>query len=196
MIIGHDYLPAHLFKIGLADSTICPVCKSGPMTGEHLSDCPALLHVLSQDNCGVLLLARVTYTLYWIARRLMSENSSHINSRETVTPPLADRTIFSNGQVSELTLICRAPGTRYHHENTIVRHRYGGAGWLVWGGIILCFRTDLHVQSVTMTGHIYRDVILEQHVRLFRGAMGAEFLFMEDNARPHRANVVDECLQS
>ncbi|GFY06228.1 transposable element Tcb1 transposase [Trichonephila clavipes] len=47
-----------------------------------------------------------------------------------------------------------------------------------------------------MTGHIYRDVILEQDVRLFRGAMGAEFLFMDDNARPHRANIVDECLQS
>ncbi|GFU15733.1 transposable element Tcb1 transposase [Trichonephila clavipes] len=87
-------------------------------------------------------------------------------------------------------------GTRYHQENTIERHRYGGAGWLVWGGIILGSRTDLHIQSVTMTGHIYRDVILDQHVRLFRGAMGAEFLFMDDNARPHRANIVDECLQS
>ncbi|GFW06984.1 transposable element Tcb1 transposase [Trichonephila clavipes] len=69
-------------------------------------------------------------------------------------------------------------------------------GWLVWGGIILGSRTDLHFQSVTMTGHIFWDVILEQHVRLFRGAMGAEFLFMDDNARPHRANTVDECLQS
>ncbi|GFX99909.1 transposable element Tcb1 transposase [Trichonephila clavipes] len=47
-----------------------------------------------------------------------------------------------------------------------------------------------------MTGHIYRDVILEQHARLFRGAMGAEFLFMNNNARSHRANIVDECLQS
>ncbi|GFY09535.1 transposable element Tcb1 transposase [Trichonephila clavipes] len=47
-----------------------------------------------------------------------------------------------------------------------------------------------------MTGHIYRDVILEQHVHLFRGAMGAEFLFMDDNARSHRANIVDECLES
>ncbi|GFV75802.1 transposable element Tc3 transposase [Trichonephila clavipes] len=48
-----------------------------------------------------------------------------------------------------------------------------------------------------MTGHMYRDdVILEQRVRLFRGAMGAEFLFMDDNAHPHRANIVDECLQS
>ncbi|GFX19845.1 transposable element Tc3 transposase [Trichonephila clavipes] len=97
---------------------------------------------------------------------------------------------------SRRTLIWRAPGTRYHQGNTIERHRYGGAGWLVWGGIILGSRTDLHVQSVTMTGYIYRDVILEQHVRLFRGTMGAEFLFMDDNARPHRANIVGECLQS
>ncbi|GFV22723.1 transposable element Tcb1 transposase [Trichonephila clavipes] len=86
--------------------------------------------------------------------------------------------------------------TRYHQESTIERHRYGGAGWLIWGGIILGSRTDLHAQSVTMTGHIYRDVILEQHVRLFWGAMGAEFLAMDDNARLHLANIVDECLQS
>ncbi|GFW56826.1 transposable element Tcb1 transposase [Trichonephila clavipes] len=84
---------------------------------------------------------------------------------------------FSLKSDSHRSLIWRAPGTRYHQENTIERHRYGGAGWLVWGGIILDSKTDLHVQSVTMTGHIYRDVILEQHVRLFRGAMGAEFHF-------------------
>ncbi|GFT76417.1 cubilin [Trichonephila clavipes] len=83
-----------------------------------------------------------------------------------------------------------------NQENPIERHRYGGAGWLVWGGIILGSRTDLHVQSVTMTDRIYRYVNQEQHVLFFRGAMGAEFLFMEDNARPHRANIVDDCLQS
>ncbi|GBN32429.1 Fat-like cadherin-related tumor suppressor, partial [Araneus ventricosus] len=108
----------------------------------------------------------------------------------------SDESRFSLQSDSRRIFIWRAPGTRYHQENTIERHRYGGAGWLVWGGIILGSRTDLHVQSVTMTGHIYRDVILEQHVRLFRGAMGVEFLFMDDNARPHRANIVDECLQS
>ncbi|GFU65264.1 transposable element Tc1 transposase [Trichonephila clavipes] len=99
-------------------------------------------------------------------------------------------------------LRARAPGTRYHQEEplnqeiTIERHRYGGAGWLVSGGIILGSRTDLHVQSVTMTGLIYRDAILEQHVRLFWGAMGAEFRLWDDNTRPHPANIVDECLQS
>ncbi|GFT95607.1 transposable element Tcb1 transposase [Trichonephila clavipes] len=107
-----------------------------------------------------------------------------------------DESRFSLQSDSHQTLIWRAPGTRYHQENTIERHSYFGAGWLISGGIILVSRTDLHVQSVTMTDHIYRDVILEQHVRLFRGAMGAEFLFMDDNARPHHANIVDECLQS
>ncbi|GFX56190.1 transposable element Tcb1 transposase [Trichonephila clavipes] len=108
----------------------------------------------------------------------------------------SDESRFSLQYDSRQTLIWRAPGTRYYPENTIERHRYGGAGWLAWGGIILGSRTDLNVQSVTMTGHIYRDVILERHVRLFRDAMGAEFLFMDDNAHPHHANIVDECLQS
>ncbi|GFT35047.1 transposable element Tcb1 transposase [Trichonephila clavipes] len=107
----------------------------------------------------------------------------------------SDESRFSPQSDSHRTLIWRVPGTRYHQENTI-EHRYGGAGWLVSGGIILGSRTDLHVQSVTMTCHIYRDVILEQHVRLFRGAMDAEFLFMDDNARPRHASIVDECLQS
>ncbi|GFT69467.1 transposable element Tcb1 transposase [Trichonephila clavipes] len=106
----------------------------------------------------------------------------------------SDESRFSLQSDSRRTLIWRAPDICYHKDNTIERHHYGGAGWLVWGGIILGTRTDLHLQRVTMTDRIYRDVILEQHVRLFRGTMGAEFLFMDDNARPHRANIVDECL--
>ncbi|GFU03068.1 transposable element Tcb1 transposase [Trichonephila clavipes] len=108
----------------------------------------------------------------------------------------SDESRFSLQSDPHRTLIWRVTGIRYHQGNTIERHRYGGAEWFLWEGIILGSRTDLHVQSVTMTGHIYRDVILEQHVSLFRGAMGAEFLFMDDNIRPHRANIVDECLQS
>ncbi|GFW07605.1 DDE_3 domain-containing protein [Trichonephila clavipes] len=39
--------------------------------------------------------------------------------------------MFSLQSDSRRTLIWRAPGTRYRQENTIERHRYGGAGWLV-----------------------------------------------------------------
>ncbi|GFS83162.1 transposable element Tcb1 transposase [Trichonephila clavipes] len=102
----------------------------------------------------------------------------------------------SSGLVCSLILAGLNYGERQVPVTTIELHHCGGAGSLVWRGIILGSRTDLHVQRVTMAGLIYRDVILEQHVRLFRGAMAAEFLFMDDNARPHRANIVDECLQS
>ncbi|GFV14782.1 transposable element Tcb1 transposase [Trichonephila clavipes] len=51
----------------------------------------------------------------------------------------SDESRFSLQSDSHRTLIWRVPGTRYHQENTIERHRYGGAGWLVWGGIILWF---------------------------------------------------------
>ena len=36
----------------------------------------------------------------------------------------------------------------------------------------------------------------EPYVRLFRGAVGPEFIFMDDNARAHRALMVDEYLES
>ncbi|GFT61947.1 transposable element Tcb1 transposase [Trichonephila clavipes] len=122
-----------------------------------------------------------------LSRQLSSATGSTV-SRQTMHRCLRQIGLYARRS--------RPPGTRYHQENTIERHRYGGAGLLVWGGIILGSRTDLNVQSVAMTGHIYRDVILEQHVCLFRCAMGAEVLFMDDNARPQRANIVDECLQS
>ncbi|GFV94391.1 uncharacterized protein TNCV_3352291 [Trichonephila clavipes] len=67
-------------------------------------------------------------------------------------------------------------------------------------GRLECGRTQLeeHEELGIAQSVILRlwDIILEQHVCLFRGTMGAEFLFMDDNARPHRANIVDECLQS
>ncbi|GFV15632.1 hypothetical protein TNCV_4836581 [Trichonephila clavipes] len=53
-------------------------------------------------------------------------------------------------------------------------------------------RTDLHVEIGTTTRPVHRDVLLEQHVRLFRDALGAEFVFMDDNARSHRVNMVNE----
>ncbi|GBM33737.1 hypothetical protein AVEN_47042-1 [Araneus ventricosus] len=58
-------------------------------------------------------------------------------------------------------------------------------------------RTPLHVfEKGTVTGVRYRDEILESYVRLFRSAVGPEFILMDDNARPHRALLVDEFLQS
>ena len=46
-----------------------------------------------------------------------------------------------------------------------------------------------------ITGVRYRDDILDVYVRLYAGAIGPRFILMDDSARPHRARVVEDCLQ-
>ncbi|GFV27462.1 transposable element Tcb2 transposase [Trichonephila clavipes] len=58
-------------------------------------------------------------------------------------------------------------------------------------------RTRLHVvANGTMTGQRYIDEVLLPHVRLFRGAVGDKFVFMDDNATCHRTLAVRDCLNS
>ncbi|GFU66082.1 transposable element Tcb1 transposase [Trichonephila clavipes] len=57
--------------------------------------------------------------------------------------------------------------------------------------------TRLHVvANGTMTGQRYIDEILLLHVRLFRGAVGDKFGFMDDNATCYRTLAVQDCLDS
>ncbi|GFT99361.1 hypothetical protein TNCV_76771 [Trichonephila clavipes] len=52
------------------------------------------------------------------------------------------------------------------------------------------------VANGTMTGQRYIDEVLLPHVRLFRGAVGDKFVFMDDNATCHRTLAVQYCLDS
>ncbi|GFY08742.1 transposable element Tcb1 transposase [Trichonephila clavipes] len=93
---------------------------------------------------------------------------------------------FSLSSDSHRILIWRERGSRNHPSNIIERDRYGGRGVLVWGGITLGSRTDLHIfDAGSVNGTRYCNEILP-YVRLFRGAMGLQFLFMDDNAPCHR----------
>ncbi|GFW56618.1 transposable element Tc3 transposase [Trichonephila clavipes] len=87
--------------------------------------------------------------------------------------------------------------TRYHQSNTVERHSYRGGGILVWAGISLGGHTDLHVfHGGTVTGLRYRDEILDPYVRPYAAAIGNDFILMDDNARPHRAGIVEEYLEN
>ncbi|GFV66110.1 transposable element Tcb2 transposase [Trichonephila clavipes] len=56
--------------------------------------------------------------------------------------------------------------------------------------------TDLHVfHGGTITGLRYRDEILDPYVRPYAAAIGNDFILMDDNARPHRAGIVEEYLR-
>ncbi|GFV66008.1 transposable element Tcb2 transposase [Trichonephila clavipes] len=56
-----------------------------------------------------------------------------------------DESRFSLSSDSHRILIWRERGSRNHPSNIIERDRYGGRGVLVWGGIMLGSRTDLHI---------------------------------------------------
>ena len=67
---------------------------------------------------------------------------------------------------------------------------------LVWAGISYDGGTDLYViRDGTLTSVSYRDEILHHIVRPYAGACGPGFIMMNDNARPHRARVVDQYLE-
>ena len=46
--------------------------------------------------------------------------------------------------------------------------------------------------SGMMIGLRYRDEIMDVYVRPYAGAIGPQFILMDDNARPHRARVVED----
>ncbi|UYV74169.1 hypothetical protein LAZ67_11002297, partial [Cordylochernes scorpioides] len=48
----------------------------------------------------------------------------------------------------------------------------------------------------TLTAQRYRNEILEPYLRPYRDQIGHNLIFMDDNARPHRARLVNEYLQS
>lgn len=119
-------------------------------------------------------------------------------SREQwATVLFTDESRFSLNTDSRRTFIWREPGTRYVPCNVREINSYRGGGVMVWAGIMLDGRTPLHFfDRGTVTGVKYRDEVLEPYVRLFRGAVGPEFILQDDNARPHRALLVDEFLES
>ncbi|GFS88087.1 transposable element Tcb2 transposase [Trichonephila clavipes] len=110
---------------------------------------------------------------------------------------LYDESRFSLSSDYHRIFIWREGGSRNHPSNIIERDRYGGRGVLVWGGIMLGSRTDLHIfDAGSVNGTRYCNEILLPYVRLFRGAMGLRFLFMDDNAPCHRTVAAEQLLES
>ncbi|GFW17793.1 uncharacterized protein TNCV_1133931 [Trichonephila clavipes] len=90
------------------------------MTEEHLSAYTALLHVLSQDNCGVLLPARATSALYWTARRLMSERTLEGTVLEAKREEFVDDALMYTKSLCEELEISFEPPRRIRRKHLFV----------------------------------------------------------------------------
>ncbi|GFU83806.1 transposable element Tcb1 transposase [Trichonephila clavipes] len=79
----------------------------------------------------------------------------------------------------------------YVHESV----RFGVGGVLVYGGISIDGRTDLYIiRDGPLTVRRYSDEILRPIVVPYAAAIGDDFILMDDNCRPHPANLVQDFL--
>ena len=99
--------------------------------------------------------------------------------------------LFHDGR----TRVWRRPGTRFQNANVQERDRYGGGSIMMWGGIGRNYRTPLYRVQGNLTGLGYRDNMLQPLVLPAMQALGPGAILQDDNARPHRARVVNDFLQ-
>ncbi|GFT22115.1 transposable element Tcb2 transposase [Trichonephila clavipes] len=86
---------------------------------------------------------------------------------------------------------CSRNNPAFVHESV----RFGGGGVLVYGGISIDSRTDLYInRDGPLTARRYRDEILRPIVVPYAAAIGDDFILMDDNCRPHRANLLEDFL--
>ncbi|GFV63636.1 transposable element Tc3 transposase [Trichonephila clavipes] len=130
-------------------------------------------------------------------RRLQKTDISSYQKKEQAHHSSADESRFSLSSDCRRQLIWRESGTAYRPENIQEKDRYPTCSIMMWAGIMINGHMHLHVvANGTMTGQRYIDEVLLPHVRLFRGAVGDKFVFMDDNATCHRTLAVQDCLDS
>ena len=88
------------------------------------------------------------------------------------------------------------PNERFAPVCVAEHDRFGGGSVMVWAGISVQGKTDLHViDNGTLTVLRYVNEILDVYVRPYAGAVGENFILMDDNARAHRARITDHYLE-
>lgn len=113
----------------------------------------------------------------WRRQSLSCQERKNWTQQEWARMLLTEESQFSMTTDWGRIHIWREQGKRNHYSNIFERSRLEGTGVLVWAGIMLC-----------------STEILLPYVRLFRGAMGKDFLFMKDNAPPHCTAAAEELL--
>ena len=91
--------------------------------------------------------------------------------------------------------VWRRPGERFADATVREHDRYGGGSVMMWGGFALNFRTPLHQIHGNLNGIAYRDDVLRCMVLPALRAIGEGAILQDDNARPHRARIVNDFLQ-
>ncbi|GFW83815.1 transposable element Tcb2 transposase [Trichonephila clavipes] len=140
--------------------------------------------------------------LVLMARRHRNMNATllqqHLRSATGTT--VSTQTV--RNQVHGVGLYARQPTAYFHLEGPSSRNnpafvhesvRFGGEGVFVYGSISIDGCTDLYIiRDGPLTDRRYRDENLRPIVVPYAAAIKDDFILMDDNCRPHRANLVGD----
>jgi hypothetical protein len=88
--------------------------------------------------------------------------------------------------------VWRSPNERFASACVAEHNRFGGGSVVVLAGISAQGKTDLLIiENGTLTARRYVNEILDVHVRTYDGAVGPDFIHMNENARAHRAHITN-----
>ncbi|GFV06886.1 transposable element Tcb2 transposase [Trichonephila clavipes] len=121
--------------------------------------------------------------------------TEHVNWRrnEWSNVLFSDESRFSVHPYNRRIFIWRDRGSRNNPAFVYESVRFGGERVLVYSAISTDGRTYLYIiRNGPLTARRYRDDILRPIVVPYAAAIGEDFILMDDNCRPHRANVVED----
>ena len=93
--------------------------------------------------------------------------------------------------------VWRQINTAYNENNIFPTSAFGSGDVTVWDCFSLRCKLDLYVLNGTMNGQMYRDSVLRDIVvpHFDNHPLASRPLYMDDNARPHRAGIVNQYKQ-
>ena len=140
---------------------------------------------------------RVPFTRYHVQMRLAWARDHVTWTQNDWAPDLfTDESRFSVDFTNRRARVWRMPNERFAPVCVAEHDRFGGGSVMVWAGISAQGKTDLHViDNGTLTALRYINEILDVYVRPYTGAVGENFILMDDNARAHRARITDQYLE-
>jgi transposase len=130
-----------------------------------------------------------------VARLAFSRQHLRWTRQQWATVLFSDESRFMLNHNDGRLRVWRRPRERFIDATVQERVAHGGGSVMVWGAFSLHHRTPLHRVQGNLTGLRYRDEILRPFGLPTLHQMGPHAIFQDDNARPHRARVVNDFLQ-
>lgn len=122
------------------------------------------------------------------ARLAYAYDHRNWNLREWTNVLFTDESRFNLYGNDRRPLVWRRRGERFRQNFVRPVVAYGGGSVMVWGGVSRNWRTPLVIVRENLTARRYIDQILRPIV-LRRRQHLRSFILMQDNARPHTANI-------